>query len=856
MKITGYLGVSLCLIAFTTLSPMVRAAEVVKADNSTNLGNSGSWIGGTQPGATDIAVWDSTVATATSANMGAARTWGQIKVTTLVNAFTIGTGGLTLNGVSGVGIDMSAATADFTLNNPITLGADQSWIIGSGRTLTLGGALTTGGFAVSLQGAGSFVKTSTSAMSLSAGSFSGNLTNTSGTITKTGAGDLNLAGNLSTGGAVTVSGGSLTLRGANTISGNVTVDTGATLNINSANALGNSTLVLNAGSTIDNTSGGAITVANNNAWTLSTFTFGGTNNLRLGNGAVSLSTNRTVTLAGTARLTLGGQMINGGADNNKTLTVNGAGNTLELAGGIAIAALADSRTITITGDGNIEVSGAIVNGGTASASNLTYSGTGVLTLSGTNSYGGVTTVSSGTLAITTAQNTTGNTSIANANVVLGNAGALGSGTIVTTNNNAQLAASTTLTGVNAVSNAISLGSNMRIGTGSALELSGSVNMNGVARSITSNNTSNETTFSGVISNDGGGGLTLVTTGGITLSGNNTYTGATEFRGTNALSVSQIGNSGVAGNLGAGDTLRFGSNSGTRATFRYTGTGETTNRTLAFNTTVGDISIEQAGTGLLRFSGTTNTTANGAKTLFLRGSTAGTGQIDGVLADSADGALSLTKTGTGTWTLAGNNTYTGATTVSEGKLNINGSTAAGSAVTVASGGTLGGSGTIGGSVTVASGGTLSPGNSPGLLTIGGGLTLDSGSAIVMELNGTTRGTLYDAINVTGALAYGGSLTLNFGALSEAGNSYNLFDFGSQNGVFQGITLAGQYAGSFTNNSGVWTYDDNSLLFTFTQSTGVLNVSTSVIPEPSTYGVLIAAGLLAFAIFRRRRVVSVS
>ena len=63
-------------------------------------------------------------------------------------------------------------------------------------------------------------------------------------------------------------------------------------------------------------------------------------------------------------------------------------------------------------------------------------------------------------------------------------------------------------------------------------------------------------------------------------------------------------------------------------------------------------------------------------------------------------------GPGTQVLAGSNTYTGPTTINQGKLLVNGSLA--SAVTVASGGTLGGTGSLS-SVTVSAGGQLSPGD---------------------------------------------------------------------------------------------------------------------------------------------------
>lgn len=95
-------------------------------------------------------------------------------------------------------------------------------------------------------------------------------------------------------------------------------------------------------------------------------------------------------------------------------------------------------------------------------------------------------------------------------------------------------------------------------------------------------------------------------------------------------------------------------------------------------------------------------------------------IGSTIADNA-AATALTKAGSATLTLTAANTYTGATTINQGRLTIDGSLAG--AVTVNSGGTLAGAGSLA-SVNVNAGGCLSPGDAPGTIALNGTLALQT------------------------------------------------------------------------------------------------------------------------------------
>jgi len=342
-----------------------------------------------------------------------------------------------------------------------------------------------------------------------------------------------------------------------------------------------------------------------------------------------------------------------------------------------------------------------------------------------------------------------------------------------------------------------------------------------------------------------------------LSGNNTYAGST----TVSAGRLTVDNGNALGSTAAGTTVASGA------------------QLFLNGVTVGNETITISGTGLasgsniagaLRSANGTNNTLQGKINLaadakiFSATSTSLTVDvasgdainlgafnlnIDGAgthtVNDAIVGTGGLVKTGSGITTLSGTNTYTGTTTVSAGTLAVNGSIAG--EMTVASIATLQGNGTISGATTVS--GNLKPGNSPGLLTFANSLTLDSTAVTTMEITGTARGTEYDAVNVGGALTYGGTLILDFSGdlYTEGIYSFYLFDFGTSGGSFESMSLAGIYSGSFTDNVGIWGLTDGDNNWSFNQGDGVLTFT--VIPEPNV--AMVAGSLVLMAMLRRRR-----
>jgi hypothetical protein len=177
------------------------------------------------------------------------------------------------------------------------------------------------------------------------------------------------------------------------------------------------------------------------------------------------------------------------------------------------------------------------------------------------------------------------------------------------------------------------------------------------------------------------------------------------------------------------------------------------------------------------------------------------------------------------------------------------------VTIDATGTLGGTGTIAGNVTNA-GGALKPGDAPGVLTITGDLTDTQASELDILLGGTMPGTEYSQLIVDGAASLLGSLDLSLvdGFSLASGETFDIV--GTGEGLINGLTslsldgrACGFEGGAFKCNAGAF-FD----LFTLSVAPGslvgglnpqdlLLSVTTTPVPEPSTWAMMLAgfAGL---------------
>ena len=154
---------------------------------------------------------------------------------------------------------------------------------------------------------------------------------------------------------------------------------------------------------------------------------------------------------------------------------------------------------------------------------------------------------------------------------------------------------------------------------------------------------------------------------LTRSGNsNTYTGATNVTG-GTLVISKLANGGVVSSIGESSNAASNLvlNGGT---LQYIGAGDSTDRGVTVGTGFSILgTLDSSGTGAINFTNTgplAYANANIVSTFTLTGNNTGA-NIFALAIDDNNGApgtvngfgiMSAVKSGTGTWILTGNNTY--------------------------------------------------------------------------------------------------------------------------------------------------------------------------------------------------------
>ncbi|WP_028445790.1 DUF4347 domain-containing protein, partial [Chitinimonas koreensis] len=689
----------------------------------------------------------------------------------------LSSGTLTLNGGT-----LTNNSAAYTLDNAIAIGA-------SGGTLNVGG----GGGATQ--------------MNIS-GVISG-----SGTLIKNGQAILQLDGNNTFTGSMSITAGTVIANHANafgTTASSTTVASGSSVRVNGGLTIAEAFTVSGTGKTVSAVDYGALHLVSGSSTLSGNIAFTGDTNIGASSGA-------TLTLSGA---------LSGGAYNlNKT----------------------DAGTVVLSNSGNEAglTGGTTVTAGTLSVANDDYLAAGTITLNG------------GTLAITGATTIDNAVTLPSASTISTTANATLSGALSGANPLTKSGASTlTLAGtssahfgaVNVTVGGLTLSGGSALGDTSAVTLSsgttltvsstetigslagaGSVVLNA---GLTAGGDNSSTTYSGVIS--GTFGLTKAGSGTLTLTGNNLYTGATTVSA-GGLTLNRVGGalddntsisvaSGATLTVSADETIDNLSGAGTVAlgtsaltigingssstfsggitgsgtltldgsgTFTLSGTnsGQSWSMQVLSGGTVAIAGDANLGTGTLQLndgtlSVTSAATVDNAITL---GASSGTVSVGSGLAVGLSGAIggagALTKTGSGTLTLSGSNNYSGTTTVSAGTL------------AVAADGNLGAAG-----VSLAAGSTLQV---TGATTIDNALTLNGAATLLIDA----------AVTASGAIGGSGSLTkTGTGNLTLSSSSSN-YSGGTTltAGTVTAQNAASIGSGTITFNGGALTVDSASATF---------------------------------------------
>jgi outer membrane autotransporter protein len=705
--------------------------------------------------------------------------------------------------VAGDGVTINV-TPGGTVNGPLTVGAagriNNEGIVGNPgpSAITAGGGSTVVNTRIAtVNGSLGFGSTGTGVLNTfdNRGQFNGSVTS-AGALTLsndfTGIEVGQIIGNISSTGATTITNsgaaaliqGTITLGDGNDsiansgiVQGDIAFGTGTTQLTNAAggqitgniSAGGNSTIT-NAGSFTGNITlgGGDDVITNTGAITGNINMGAGTNTIGFGSTAALPTGTLTADAAGTSTINLfgsGADTLNIAVTNFDVLNKDGTG-SWELTQAISLSDRININAGTlITSDADWLGGNRIVNAANLNFSNLT-DGTFAGVIEGT----GAVTVGGGGTAVTTlsgANTYTGTTTVTGGTLRLSGGSALvDSGSVVVT-----------APGVLDVASAETIGT---------LGGTGSVTLSGGALSVNSGN------FLGVIS--GANGLTKVGTGSLTLAGANTFAGP--------LTVSN-GTVVLTGGAAVADT-----------------TAVVVNAAAGPPATSGTLQVSAAETiGSLA--------GNGGSVVLGAGLTTGGDNSSTGYAGVISGTGSLTKAGTGVFTLTGANTYSGGTVINAGTLagavgplqgamlvNAGGTLRFDQTADASFAGALSGAGVVqkaGAGVLTLTG--TNTGHTGTLDITGGSVSIGSAANIgtgVISLTGTT-------LTTTGALTLANAITLN-----APGGTLNTGAATTLSGVISGagaltktgtatltLTGANSYSGGTTIAAGTLAGDTTSL-----------------------------------------------
>jgi fibronectin-binding autotransporter adhesin len=485
--------------------------------------------------------------------------------------------------------------------------------------------------------------------------------------------------------------------------------------------------------------------------------------------------------------------------NNGIFNTNGFSQTIDtLSGTTTTASLSLSAGSTLTVGAN--------NGSGSYVGAMSGTGTLIKEGSGTQTLGGTNTNYSGSIFLT-------------------------GGTLTASNTNALINSTLNLAGGTLNFSGIQSASIGAIAGSSNFPVSGML-------SLTVGNNNASTNYSGNLSGTIISGINKIGTGTWTLSGTNTQSGALNIQGgtvvmgsvgalspSSAISISSGATldlndfndaiTSTSNSLSINGTVRNGSISGTgtvtlgangvmsaistssSATVTQTGAATVVNFTNGgqFTNSASQALTWSNGTvtspGRLTVSGTVNSTdftSDGVVTMN------STGTINNTLSNLYLGGGSRTTINAG-----GHLTTASGTTIElDGGLLVNNGTITGT-TDVNYGSLAKGTGTYG-VVNVSQGGTYAPGNSPGIVTAAAvnfdSTPVSSGAATLqIELAGTTPGSQYDQLHVTGQLSLGGELQVLTlpGFTPSQGNSFDIMDWGTLSGKFSELDLPSLSAG---------------------------------------------------------------